>query len=103
MQASLGLIEVFPNQALPFRFAIPPPPSEAVTLQCSMGGAVPTPIAELLLGTACAQTSPPAPATPMELLLTVLLYVPLSTTIAPKNAGTIPTCISFPVGPSALV
>jgi len=48
----------FPFQIFPLRMPTPPPPSEAVTLQPSVGGAMSTPIGVSEFNTACAQTKP---------------------------------------------
>jgi hypothetical protein len=56
---------MLPVQTFPLRLLIPPPPSEAVTLQCSSGGPITTPIGE----SAGAERTKPSPRqTLLELL-----------------------------------
>jgi hypothetical protein len=43
MQES-AVLNVFSDHTFALRFSGPPPPSEAVTLQCSVGGSLTTPI-----------------------------------------------------------
>lgn len=72
MQES-AVLNVFPDHTFPLKFSGPPPPSEAVTLQCSVGGSVTTPIGLWLSGTTCAHARSEPVADGIVLPVIVLL------------------------------